>query len=730
MESHTTPPTVLLIIPPLTQLNTPYPATTVLKAFLQKQGVVVEQLDLGIELINKLFTKEELIKVFETVGAMPQLPESAQVVLKRKDAYLARIAYVMAFLKQPDTVRALMLVKPGFLPQGPRFVNDADEEWAFGVMGTTDKAKRLATLFLLDLTDFIRDTLCPHFELVKYGEQLCASLPDFAPLKEALAQAPGPIDQLMFSLLEPSLINLKPVLVGFTVPFPGNLYAALRCSAWVRKQFGTRTIIGGGYPNTELRWLKDASIFDYVDFIGLDDGELPLWSVVRHLMGEVAIEKVVRCIYRKQNSLVFSEDDQANKLVFNQLPAPDFEGLVRSNYLSLNELTNPMHRLWGDGFWNKMTLAHGCYWAKCAFCDTSLDYIKHYQPATAQNVVDKMETIIQQTGSTGFHFTDEAAPPALLKNLSIEILRRGLMVSWWTNIRFETAFTPSLCQLMSKAGCIAVTGGLETASDRLLSLMNKGVSLAQAARTTAAFSDAGIMVHAYLMYGFPTQTLSETVDSLEIVRQLFENGYVQSAFWHKFALTAHSPVAKNPEMYGIHIQDNAKADFATNEIHYKDSSTGNDLRLAKPLSRAVYNYMHGLGFEIPVHQWFDFKVPKTKIAPDFVQVQANDRTTVSRNIDRKEMLWLGGSLEIEGVPKKDKVYLILRTAAQPTRVLIPQKIGQWVNEHIDRLSPLQSKPLKVEVFMAKCKEFYGLEPAEIVYSKWWNSLLKNGLCIV
>lgn len=727
---NASPASVLLIIPPLTQLNTPYPATTALKAYLQQKGVRVLQFDLGIELINRLFTSVELSKVFDTVRALPSLSESVKRVLVQKDAYLAQINYVMSFLRNPDTVTALMILKQGFLPQGLRFKNDTDEEWAFGAMGSTDKAKRLATLFLLDLSDFIRDSICPHFELVKYGEKLCASLPDFLPLKQALDQPENLVDKLMLKILDDVMAEQKPVLAGFTVPFPGNLYAALRCSAWVKRKHGIKTIIGGGYPNTELRWMKDAQLFDYVDFVSFDDGEQPLWSVVQFVLGKIDVKQVVRCAYRDNGQLCFSENEASVALAFNQLPAPDFEGLERTNYLSMNEVTNPMHRLWGDGFWNKMTLVHGCYWAKCAFCDTSLSYIKQYSGVTASSVVDKMEAIIKQTGSTGFHFTDEAAPPALLKNLALELLKRRLIVSWWTNIRFETAFTPGLCLLMSKAGCIAVTGGLETASDRLLTLMNKGVSLAQAARATAAFSDAGIMVHAYLMYGFPSQTLAETIDSLEIVRQLFENGLVQSAFWHKFALTLHSPVAKNPKAFGIQVLDGKTADFATNEIPYQDHSSGNDLRLSKPLNKAIYNYMHGLGFEVPVNEWFDFKVPKTKIISNFVQQQLTNQLANTTTIMRKEIIWLGQAFELEVMPKKDKAYIHFSGKEQATRVLIPLKIGQWFCENAFSFAPEEGKPLKAVDFFAKCNDLCGYEPAEVIYSKWWNGLVNNGLCVV
>ncbi|VEB39725.1 bacteriocin maturation radical SAM protein 1 [Chromobacterium violaceum] len=233
-------------------------------------------------------------------------------------------------------------------------------------------------------------------------------------------------------------------------------------------------------------------------------------------------------------------------------------------------MLNPMHRLWSDGRWNKLTIAHGCYWKKCSFCDVTLDYISRYETASAELLVDRIEAIIAETGQTGFHFVDEAAPPKMLKALAEELLRRKVSISWWGNIRFEKSFTPELAQLLAESGCIAISGGLEVASDRLLKLMKKGVSVEQVARVTHGFAEAGILVHAYLMYGFPTQTVQDTVDALEYVRQLFDHGCIQSGFFHRFACTVHSPVGQNPEEYGVKLVPLPKGDFAKNDVGFID----------------------------------------------------------------------------------------------------------------------------------------------------------------
>jgi hypothetical protein len=298
-----------------------------------------------------------------------------------------------------------------------------------------------------------------------------------------------------------------------------------------------------------------------------------------------------------------------------------------------------MHRLWSDGRWNKLTLAHGCYWGKCSFCDFSLDYIKNYEPLTASLICDRIEEIIKKTKQNGFHFVDEAAPPALLRDLAIEIIRRKLTVVWWTNIRFEKNFTHDLSILLKASGCIAMSGGLEVASDRLLSKMQKGVTVGQVARVADGFTQAGIMVHAYLMYGFPTQTTQETIDSLEMVRQLFENGVLQSGFWHRFAMTSHSPVGLAPEAFDVQRIGPDFGGFADNDLYHDDPTGANHDLFSEGLRKSLFNYMHGVGFELPLAKWFDSKVPLTTIPPTYIQRQiAHQEDTIRKNAF---VIWLG-----------------------------------------------------------------------------------------
>jgi len=600
---------ILLTIPPLTQLNTAYPSTSVLKGYLEKMGHTVFQSDLGIELICRIYTKDFLQRVFDETSGKKMSQKVARIFQER-DRYIHSVEAAIRFLQGKDRTLAPRIANRSLFPEGPRFDNTADMEWAFGVSGIEDKARYIATLFIEDIADYLREMVSPFFDLIKYAESLSSYAPTFDKIEKALNTKPNIIDIETMKLLDEKIKESEAQLVGFSVPFPGCLYAALRCGQYIKKHYPEiKVVIGGGFPNTELRHLSDSRIFQYVDYITLDDGELPIQRLTEYMAGKCQAKDLIRTYYIEEGKLIYSGNDDEN-IPFSENGTPNFSGLKMDLYLSMTDMVNPMHKLWSCGKWNKMVMAHGCYWAKCAFCDTTIDYICRYDAPKATLIVDRMESIIAQTGETGFHFTDEALPPKLLKEVAEEILRRKLTVSFWGNVRFEKSYTQELCDLLSDAGCVAVSGGLEVASDRLLKLMNKGVSIGQAAESARHFTNAGIMVHTYLMYGFPGETLQETINAIEVVRQLFCEGLVQSAFWHRYAMTEHSPSGQNPEKFNVRRTTLQRNPFANNEIDFEEELDYDIDAIGEGLNLATYNYMHGIGLETPVYRWFSVKVPK------------------------------------------------------------------------------------------------------------------------
>lgn len=603
---------VLLITPPMTEMTSPYPAAAYLTATLKQAGYEVQQADLSLELGLSLFSRDGLEEIAEACRGKLEPTDSVRFFLEAFEDYAGSIEPVIRFLQGKDPSVALRIVNRTLLPEGPRFFkmrenHEALMQTRFGEMGLHDQAKYLASIYLADLADIIKEGVDPRFEFSRYGERLASSQTSFTTLHRSL-QRESLIDRRLVSLLEKRIRGFSPDVIGFSVPFPGNLYAALRMGLHARRQHPKiKTVIGGGFVNTELRSLSDPRFFDCTDFLSFDDGERPLINLLEFLSGHRSEGELLRTRYLKNGKVFEAEGRGQADFSFKALAAPDYGDLPLDRYISMMPIPNPMHRLWSGFRWNKMILAHGCYWKRCSFCDVNLDYIGRFEPQKVETLIAQIETVIAQTGSTGFHFVDEAAPPALLKALSAELIRRKIKITWWGNLRFDKQFTPEVIELMAEAGCVAVTGGLEVANDRLLKLMNKGVTIEQVRRVTKAFKRAGIYVHAYLMYGFPTQTEAETYESLEIVRKLFREGCLDSAHWHRFLATAHSPVARQPEKFGVKIhwpKAPKQGLFASYSVPFDDPTGTDHDRLGRGLHKALYNYMHGMGLDREVAFWW------------------------------------------------------------------------------------------------------------------------------
>lgn len=671
--------------------------------------------------------------MFASIHPNESYSDNVQQILTLKEEYIHCIDDVIRFLQGKNPIIAALIASRNFLPEAGRFQNTTDLQWAFGAMGIQDKAKHIATLFLEDLSDLICACVDEHFGFSRYAERLGRCANQFDELHIELQKSFSFIEGILIRLLHEKITLTNPDLVALSVPFPGNLFSAFRCAQWIRQNHPhIKIAMGGGFPNTELRSLKEPRVFDYFDFITLDDGEAPIEQILKYINKEIEQNELKRTWLMHEDQVSYIDQGLCKDYKQADTGTPDYSDLLLDQYISAIEVANPMHSLWSDGRWNKLTMAHGCYWGKCTFCDISLDYIRLYEPITARLLCDRMETIIRQTGTNGFHFVDEAAPPALMRELALEILRRKLIVSWWTNIRFEKSFTRDLCLLLKASGCIAVSGGLEVASDRLLELIQKGVTVAQVARVTRNFTESGIMVHAYLMYGFPTQTVQETVDSLEMVRQFFKLGILQSAFWHRFAMTAHSPIGMNPEQFNVQKLQDSKIQFAENDIDFIDPSGVNHEQFSFGLKKSLFNYMQGIGLDEPLQNWFENKIPQTTInsnaietiilEPEWSPKKAHAKIYFSGYVRSKEVI----QKSKKGRKWEELLITILHKTNQ-LQIQVAKEKGEWLCALLQDLGTNKWNGMTLKTIETSYEQ-NGWDDFELFWdNKPVNTLYKTGL---
>ncbi len=623
---------------------------------------------------NKISSNKNVLKIFTN-----------------QNKYIDTIDATILFLQGQNDSLAKNIISRKYLPEANRFAQLETVAFALSKLTIEEKAKHYATLYLEDIADFIKECVDENFGFSRYAERLGRSANTFDELYIALLNDLTFIDHLLIENLKQKIASIQPKLVCVSIPFPGNLYSAFRCGQWIKKHHPhIKIAFGGGFPNTELRSLSDERVFEFVDFISLDDGELPLEKILENIDAKIKTSDLKRTFTLANKVVTYINNNTCTDYKQFETGTPDYSDLLLDKYISAIEVINPMHKLWSDGRWNKLTMAHGCYWGKCTFCDVSLPYIKDYEPIAASLIVDRMETIMAQTNSKGFHFVDEAAPPSLMRNVAIEIIKRNIQFKWWTNVRFEKSFTQDLCYLLAASGCIAVSGGLEVASDRLLQLIDKGITVKQVAKVTNHFTKAKIMVHAYLMYGFPTQTEQETIDSLEMVRQLFVLGIIQSGFWHQFAMTAHSPVGMNPEKYKVIAHKASTITFADNDVIHNDPTGANHEKYSYGLSKSLLNYMHQTQLEKPLQFWFDDKIPNTTIAPNYIFFCINE-VTYQPTKPTAKILWLGKIkiIEEKTISKKGQTKEVITCEStfleKIKKINLPRLEGTWFVQVLEKI---------------------------------------------
>lgn len=689
----------IILQPPLVQLNTPYPSGAYLSSLFKKLyndndiSGKIKWFDLSNLFFRKIFSKSGIEHIFTATFSKAQKliahyeslgDNNTAFVLTRflsqKDLWASWIDRITAILSPKDSLSGREFthefVLSAHVPRGPRM-----EQYLLnlGRDVTCDDAVILASLSLADLQDYISLVYDNNFSLIRYAEHLATSTSSF--------------DEVLSALDSPSLNDfLKPVieeilsqykndqnLFCISVPFPGCFTAACFLAKTIKTFFSGNCVIsfGGGYINTELREIRDSRIFDFCDFISFDKGYGTYSYLIQNLKKEnlsdesFSVKNSLQKIFDGKEIYGASYFSGKEKKVIKPLSdknenyknyfliehslikeiTPDYSDIDFTKYPRLADDVNPMHRIWNDGAWIKAYLAHGCYWHRCAFCDTTLDYVKDYCLSDTEKLYDSLYCTAEKTGVHGIHFVDEACPPKSLIQFALKNLsdKNKIPLTFWGNIRFEKSFTRDSADLLSHGGLTAVSAGIEIATGQGLDSVNKGTDIKNIIHACCAFKEAGILIHSYMIFGFWNQSEQDLIDSMETLRQMFKAGLLDSAFWHKFTLTKHSTVyrewleGKHKDL--IPLEQN-KNQFAENEVRFKGEEKSE--KYSAPLNAALDLWMHGKNLSKPVTSFFAFKMPRPSIAPDFVEslIQSyeteRDFSFTQAPQENEAFVWLGG----------------------------------------------------------------------------------------
>lgn len=675
---------VIVINPPLVQLNTAYPSGAYLKAFFKSQNCNTQSYDLSIQLFYSIFSKQGLTKLFELSWAKAnkianQAEERGDETtafnirryLNNKNNWINWIDFITDTLRGGGREKAHQFLFSPYAPRGSRmdnFLSNLQRE------PNIDDVRFLCSFALADLADYITAVFDPHFSLIRYAEALTVDESSFSEIEKnvdspVMKEFYYPVLKKNFSDFDfHSDVDDEKTLICISVPFAGTFTPALFTAKYFKEKFKDKVfvVIGGGFVNTELRQANEVALAKYIDGISYDrgygsyieflnlynskklDSKASLYKLRRFIKSVDNSVNVIDPLWKK-NEVQLLEDKITVSLI------PDYSDVDFSIYPRLCDDLNPMHRLWVDGAWVKAYLAHGCYWHKCAFCDTNLDYVCAYKVTDIEPLFYGLLKTCNEKQVYGIHFVDEALPPAALKKFALLNAQNGNLLYYWGNIRFEKSFTYDLAAFLSYCGFGGASAGIEAATNNGLQSINKGTDIHNIVNAACAFKENGILVHAYMIYGFWNDTPQGIIDSLETLRQLFAAGLLDSAFWHKFVLTKNSTVYTEWEKGGHPelkpIVNKQESMFAKNDLHFEGEQKYN--KFGNGLDRAVDAWMHGQKLEMNIKKWFDFNVPEPTIGKNYIENEISKyekaKENKGRNIQFTENLfWLGGTPVVHG----------------------------------------------------------------------------------
>lgn len=714
---------ILIITPPLVQLNAPYPSGAYLSSFFKSLGYNTKWLDLNIDLIHEIFSQKGLTQLFsQTEHKALSMASNANSKGDKTTAYNIR-RYILQsnlWINWIDDIKKILsdgnnnstreiCHKFLFSPTSPRgsrmenYINNLDRE------PNIDDCRNLASMALVDLANYIKIVFDKEFELVRYAASLTINENSFSEFEKKIF---SPILKDFYSKILDTKINIQEeTLVCISVPFAGTFASALWTGKWLKEKYGKKVFIciGGGFINTELREVQEIALGKYIDAISYDRGygsykNLIDYGVFNYPKNESIYKMTLfdSKIIQAQNKNIEYEKFE-NKITESNIP--DYSDIDFSKYPRVADDTNPMQRLWSDGSWVKAYLAHGCYWHRCAFCDTTLDYVSSYKMTAIENLYKGISTQLDEHKIYGIHFVDEAMPPKAMLKFADLIQSENKNYSWWGNIRFEKTFSRDIADFLSSGGLIGVSGGIEIATGSGLDNINKGTDINTIVKACCAFKEAGVLIHAYMIYGYFGETEQDTINSMETLRQFFEAGLLDSCFWHKFVLTRHSRIysewkeGKYPNLKPI--EKNNSSFFAKNGLHFEGENKLN--KFADGLNASLSSWMHGENLSINVQNWFNFKTPAPSIPKNFIEkaianYEKEKKSLWNKIPEIKKLRWIGGPVI------KNNKELIWNYLQEEYNIKLPEENEKTQNEFLNALTNLKCSNFHPEIMNSLIKK--------------------------
>lgn len=523
---------IKLLFPPQWIPTQPYLSLPSLSAFLKANGYDTKQMDINVCFYDYVLSKDGLRFFHEKVKTEFHELESEKELsseLKKKYAIIgSSMLFADHVIDHVDKAKKIL-----------------KEEKEFYNIEKLFKSFKILELGLkLASSAYYPSNLTFHAYDMRYS---CRSSKD-------VLKAINDRDENMFieyfeRFTLPEVLRDEPSLVGISIINTSQLIPGLTLSNLIKKARPDIHINIGGSVFTRLinEISNNKELFSVFDSVIVHEGETALLNLIRYLNNEIDIEDVQNLIHIKDSSIIVNRLNSLGEDI-NSLPAPCFDGFPMEKYLSPERII-------------PILSSRGCYWNRCTFCDHGFGYSGKYRPRDIKLLINDIKTLKEKYKSRYFTFQDEGLSTKITGELSDRLIKEKIDIVWLADSRFEPSFSPDLGKKLSLSGCKMLYFGLESANDRILKCMDKGIKKDNVVKICKYCRDAGIWSHLFLIFGFPSENIKEARETMDFILQ--NNNIIRSMSFGSFQLTKHSKVYENPSMFSLsRIHQNEEIDLS------------------------------------------------------------------------------------------------------------------------------------------------------------------------
>jgi radical SAM superfamily enzyme YgiQ (UPF0313 family) len=527
---------VMLVFPPDWYPSEPYLSLPTLTSVLRAAGHEVIQKDINLEMYDWYFSEDFLKRVLRRVpqqlDRLRKLSKKRELAEWERDVQLALCdltrEYIAELIKKAESAKHIVRSQEFY---------DADKlEWAINVFREVTGAISLV---------YAPARICmPPMETdLSYKVFVSSELLD------AVQDTQVNVYRDVFEhLLKPAIEAERPDVIGISIVLQQQLFSTMTFCALIKQQFPTIHVTIGGNTVTRLRDVlpNKVELFALFDSAVIYEGETAFLQLVEAVGAGRELTNVPNVIYRDASSIHTSPLSFAEDMA--SLPPPDFDGLPLEKYF-LPERILPY------------LATRGCYWGRCDFCDHGEGYTAGYRTKKIDEVIEEIRGLRDKYQTRHFHFTDESYPPALFRKLTRKLVESHMDIAWTTHMRFEKSLLDdAVWKDAVDSGCRYLHFGYESGNERVLKLMDKATTTEVIHKSLELSAGVGIWNHVMGFFGFPGERREDALDSIRFLEE--NKDLVHSIGFGTFDLSKHTPVAKNPEKFGVTAYKNPEWDLA------------------------------------------------------------------------------------------------------------------------------------------------------------------------